>query len=118
MDNQTIKLESFYKPDWRPLDRSGCKNVEVKVLVYEENHFAMSLLRFAPDGEIDEHPGDSRAEVFCLEGNGFVSVGDARSAFEPGQKAFWPKGVNHKLWTQDDEMQVLIVHRDHEIDKL
>ena len=80
-------------------------------MVYEKGRFLISELRFTKGGTIDEHPGNSDAEVYCLEGAGFVSVGESVDSFEAGQRVLWPKGINHNLWTTDDEMQVLIVHR-------
>ncbi|MBW3589113.1 MAG: VOC family protein [Actinobacteria bacterium] len=85
-------------------------------MIYEKSSLLISELRFAKGGTIDEHPGDSDAEVYCLEGAGFVSVGELVSSFEAGQRVLWPKGINHNLWTTETEMQVLIVHRSSDID--
>ena len=85
--------------------------MEGRVLIYEKGRFLISELRFGRGGTIDEHPGDSDAEVYCLEGAGFLSVGESVSSFETGQRVLWPKGINHNLWTTDNEMQVLIVQR-------
>jgi len=106
-----VDIQAFTRPSWKPLAREGCHNVEGRVLIYEKGSFLLSTLRFAKGGTIDEHPGDSDAEVYCLEGAGFVSVGESVSSFEAGQRVLWPKGINHNLWTTDNEMQVLIVHR-------
>lgn len=111
-----MDIQAFTRPRWEPLPREGCHNVEGRVLIYEKSRFLLSTLRFGKGGTIDEHPGDSEAEVYCLEGTGFVSVGESVSSFEAGQRVLWPKGINHKLWTTETEMQVLIVHRSSDID--
>ena len=112
-----MKVEPFTRSKWEKLPREGCINVEGRVLLAGENLFLIAQLRFGKNAEIDEHPGDSGAEVFCLEGKGFVSVGVEVSAFESGQRVRWPKGIDHKLWTLEDEMQVLIVHRESNEDE-
>lgn len=102
----------FHRPVWSPLPREGCRNVEGRVLVHDPDQgFVLAVLRFGKDGTIDEHPGESDTEVFCLKGSGFVSVGDDRSELNEGQWVFWPKGVVHRLWTESTEMTTLMLHR-------
>lgn len=108
----TFETKPFHRPEWSPLPREGCRNVEGRVLVHDpEQGLSLSLLHFDKDGTIDEHPGESDAEVFCLEGSGFVSLGSGQSELWEGQWVFWPRGVNHRLWTEDSEMTTLMLHR-------
>ncbi len=78
-----------------------------KVLVSEPGFF-FSLLRFASDGTIHEHPGDNDTYVACLEGEGWTSVGEERAPLRAGQFVVWPKGVTHRLWTEGTTMTTLM----------
>jgi quercetin dioxygenase-like cupin family protein len=72
----------------------------------------VSVLRFAPDATIHEHPDDLQVhEVICLEGSGFTSVGGETAPIRAGQRVTWPRGVPHRLWTEADEMTTLMVGR-------
>ena len=97
------------RPEWSPLPFDGCRNVEGKVLLDEE-HVGLAMLRFGLDATIHPHAGDSDAFVVCLEGRGHTSVADETSEIRAGEKVFWPKGVEHCLWTTDSEMVTLMVH--------
>jgi quercetin dioxygenase-like cupin family protein len=77
-----------------------------------EGGLALALLKFGRDATIDEHAGTSHADVFCLEGQGFVSLGMESSPIASGQRVVWPPGVEHRLWTEDTEMVTLMVERD------
>lgn len=102
-------IEQFEKPDWVPLPRPGWRNVEVRVLVAKEQ-LSVAQLRFGTDATIDEHSHHADAQVFCLEGTGFVSVGAEVSEFRSGQRITWPAGVDHCLWTDSESMVTLMVH--------
>ncbi len=69
----------------------------------------LALLRFAPDGTIHEHAAPMDIDVVCLEGQGFVSVGDERFPFSAGESVRWPTGAMHRLWTEATEMTTLMV---------
>jgi len=47
----------------------------------------------------------------CLEGEGFTSVEEETSTLREGEQARWPKGVRHRLWTEDSTMTTLMVER-------
>lgn len=73
------------------------------------DHLSLAMLRFDPDGTIDEHPADIAIDVICLEGEGMVSVGDESAPLKAGQRVLWPVGVNHRLWTTEHTMLTLMV---------
>jgi quercetin dioxygenase-like cupin family protein len=68
-------------------------------------------LRFSPNATIDEHSAPFEVDVICIAGNGFVSVGEHSSPLEAGQTMVWPPGINHRLWTENSEMETLMVER-------
>ena len=103
-----LKIEAFQRPDWTPLPFDGCNNVSAKAL-QRFPHIAFAMLRFEPNGNIHEHPAEIEIDVYCLEGEGMVSVGDEQAPFKAGQRVRWMAGVNHKLWTTDNHMVTLMV---------
>lgn len=87
-------------------------NVDGKVIVSpDEDGLLLAILRFAEHGTIHEHPGPVDTLVACLEGRGFTSVAGETSPIEAGQIVRWPKGVPHRLWTEDSTMMTLMVER-------
>jgi quercetin dioxygenase-like cupin family protein len=104
-------VRSVPRPDWAKLPRAGCRGVEVKVLL-EFDHLLVAMLRFRPDGTIDEHAAPSDADVICLEGHGMTSVGGEPAPLHAGERVRWPAHASHRLWTEDSEMITLMVeHR-------
>jgi quercetin dioxygenase-like cupin family protein len=80
------------------------------VLVSDDD-LLLALLRFEPDGTIHEHPGETDTLVVCLEGSGFTSVAGETAPIHAGQRARWPTGITHRLWTEDSTMLTLMVER-------
>jgi hypothetical protein len=72
------------RPGWESLPFDGCVGVVGRVLVRD-------------------------TVVICLEGHGFTSVAGETAALEEGQQARWPKGIPHRLWTEDATMTTLMV---------
>jgi mannose-6-phosphate isomerase-like protein (cupin superfamily) len=70
------------------------------------------MLRFGSHASFPEHAGLTDNWVVCIEGSGFTRVGGEEAAIHAGQKVFWPKGVQHRLWTTDTGMTTLMVHPD------
>lgn len=98
------------RPDWSPVPRPGCVNVEGRVLLNQEG-LGLAMLRFGPNGTIDEHAAGHDIDVICLEGSGFISIEDRVNQFRAGQWLRWPAGVVHRLWTADESMFTLMVER-------
>jgi quercetin dioxygenase-like cupin family protein len=96
--------------DWSPIPRQGCVNVEGRVLLVRED-LAIAMLRFGPEGTIDEHTAPHEIDVVCLEGEGFISVEDRINSFSAGQWMTWPTDRLHRLWTADRGMVTLMVER-------
>ncbi|MEX2614389.1 MAG: cupin domain-containing protein [Gaiellaceae bacterium] len=107
----TVDIRSVPRPEWSPLPYEGCVGVVGKVLVREADIFFVAMLRFDPGGTIHEHPGDTDTIVVCLEGEGFTSIADEAAPISAGQLVRWPKGVPHRLWTEDSNMVTLKVER-------
>lgn len=104
------KPRSVPRPQWSPLPRAGCVNVQAKVL-YKQADLVLAMLDFAPNATIDEHSADFDIEVVCLKGSGFVSVGTEVSELKVDQTVSWPKGTMHRLWTTTAAMTTLMVEK-------
>jgi quercetin dioxygenase-like cupin family protein len=100
--------ERVPRPEWEPLPRPGCRNVQGKVLLREPS-LGLALLGFGVRATIDEHSTDHDVDVICLEGSGFVSVAGVVAPFRAGERIRWPAGLDHCLWTEDGTMQTLMV---------
>jgi len=106
----TEEPQQVLQPDWAPVPRPGCVNVEGKVLLVREG-VALAMLRFQPEATIDEHSAQHEFDVICLEGEGFISVEDRVNSFGAGQWMTWPPGRLHRLWTSNHGMITLMVER-------
>jgi quercetin dioxygenase-like cupin family protein len=106
----TVDIAAIPRPEWGALPGEGVVGVEGKVLVREDDFF-VAVLRFTPHATIHEHPGEHDTVVVCLEGEGLTSVGGETAALRANERAFWPKGVPHRLWTEGSTMTTLMVER-------
>jgi quercetin dioxygenase-like cupin family protein len=104
----TVDIRPIPRQGWDPLP--GAVGIVGRVLVREEDFFVAEL-RFAEHATVQEHPGENDTIVVCLEGEGFTSVAGETARLSEGKQARWPKGVPHRLWTEDSTMTTLMVER-------
>ena len=100
----------FQRPEWTPLPRAGCVEVEDRVVLVDET-LGIAMLSLAPRATIDEHDATHDIDVVCLEGSGFTSVDEERSALNAGQVVRWPRKHRHRLWTDGSTMTTLMLER-------
>jgi quercetin dioxygenase-like cupin family protein len=103
-------IRPFPRPDWSPLPYEDCVGVEGRVLVREDDFF-VAQPRFGERATIHEHPGPAETIVVCVEGEGFTSVAGETAPLPAGQQVRCPRGVPHRLWTEDSSMVTLMVER-------
>jgi quercetin dioxygenase-like cupin family protein len=106
----TVDVAKVPRSEWSPLPGEGVVGVEGKVLVREADFF-IAMLRFAPRATIHEHPGANDTVVVCIQGEGFTSVGGETARLRESERAFWPAGIPHRLWTEEATMKTLMVER-------
>jgi quercetin dioxygenase-like cupin family protein len=94
--------------EWSPLPLEGCRNVDAKVLV-SQNELTVAMLRFSAAATIHEHEADHETEVVCLEGSGFTSIDGIAAPIKAGETVHWPRGHPHRLWTEDVPMLALMI---------
>lgn len=101
-------VRSVPGPDWSPLAIPGCRNVDGKVLMGQEE-LTVAMLRFSADATIHEHEADHEIEVVCLEGGGFTSVDGIEALIREGETVHWPARHPHRLWTRGFPMVTLMI---------
>jgi len=106
----TVDVRPFPRLGWDPLPGDGVVGVSGRVLVREEAFF-VAQLRFSEHATIHEHPGERDTIVVCLSGRGFTSVAGETAPLEEGQQVRWPRGIPHRLWTEDSTMSTLMVEQ-------
>lgn len=110
MNIPEIAVHALPRPSWTALPYDGCRNVDGKVVLAEDD-LNVAMLRFGRDATIHEHAADHDTDVICLEGSGYTSVEGREAEFSAGHRVRWPAGKMHRLWTRENEMLTLMVER-------
>lgn len=105
-----MTIEKQPRPEWSPLPREGCRNVEGRVFLARDG-LAIANLRFGQNATIDKHDAPFDIDVICIAGSGFASVDEEEFRLAAGETIRWPKHQDHCLWTTDDTMETLMVER-------
>jgi quercetin dioxygenase-like cupin family protein len=101
--------QSVPRPEWSRLPLDGAVGIEVKVLLPPPSQIAM--LRFSANAGFPAHAAPFDVDVVCLEGDGFVQVGERVYPFQAGEQIRWPANLLHRLWTASEPMTTLMVER-------
>jgi quercetin dioxygenase-like cupin family protein len=70
---------------------------------------SIAMLKFARDAGFPAHAAPFEVDVICLDGAGFVLVGEDSYPFREGERIRWPANLLHRLWTESDEMTTLMI---------
>jgi len=65
-----------------------------------------------PHASMDEHSGEMPTLFLVIGGKGFVRVGGPHGEARPvaaGDAVLWPPGIDHTVWTEDDELQAIVI---------
>lgn len=103
-------IEKQPHPEWEVLPRTGCKNILARVLLAKEG-LTVANLRFGINATIDPHPASWDIDVVCISGSGYTSIEDETFEISAGQSIRWPAGKVHCLWTEETEMETLMMER-------
>jgi len=106
----TVDIRPFPRLGWDPLPFEGCIGVVGRVVVREDDFF-VAQLRFSEHATIHEHLGERDTIVICLEREGITSVAGEIAPLSESEQVRWPKGISHRLWTEDSTMTTLMVER-------
>jgi quercetin dioxygenase-like cupin family protein len=96
------------RPEWSTLPVEGAVGIEFKVLLPLPPPL-IAMLRFSPDAGFPAHTAPFDVDVVCLDGAGFVLVGEASHPFRAGEYVRWPANAMHRLWTESEGMTTLMV---------
>jgi quercetin dioxygenase-like cupin family protein len=96
------------RPDWSPLLVDGAVGIDGKVLLPPPPP-VIATLRFSRNAGFPAHAAPFDVDVVCLDGAGFVLVGEDSYPFRAGEHIRWPANVIHRLWTESEEMSTLMV---------
>jgi quercetin dioxygenase-like cupin family protein len=98
----------FGESAWAPApERWGCTNLDAAQVLSDPS---VVVHHYRPGGEMREHTGHDAALCVCVDGSGFVKVGNDEAELSAHQAVVWPKGQTHKVWTTHSSMTVLLIH--------
>jgi len=98
------------RPTWSPVPREGTRGVDFRVLLGRDG-ILVANLRFAADATIDQHSAPHDIDVICIAGCGYTSVGGDVFVIGAGQTVRWPRDIDHRLWTEGEPMETIMVER-------
>ncbi len=107
--------KDFPKGQWSPKLNDNAEGIDVRLLLRDRN-LVIAQLRFETRAIFDAHTAPWDCHVLCLEGAGFVRVGDDTFNLVAGQTVFWPKRVMHQLWTDGSMMVTEMIEHVHQVD--
>lgn len=73
-----------------------------------------------PHGYMDEHSADEPILILVMRGNGFVRVGGPGGethSVTAGEAVLWPGELDHKVWTEDEPLEFILIHGPSERDE-
>jgi quercetin dioxygenase-like cupin family protein len=65
-----------------------------------------------PHAIMDEHSADVPVVFLAIGGQGFVRIGGPNGesrTISADDAVLWPAGVDHTVWTEDDELQAIVI---------
>ena len=110
-----MELQNFPKPNWGSKLNDNAVGIDVRVLL-RNSSLLIAELRFNKHATFDAHDAPWDCHVLCLEGAGFVRVGDATEKIQAGMSVFWPKQVMHQLWTEGQNMTTQMIEHLYEVE--
>ncbi len=109
-----MEIKPFVKPDWVPKPNGNAKNIDVRVIL-QDRRILIAQLKFRQQAAFDAHSSAWDCHVICLQGSGYVKVGDETAEIRAGETVFWPKHVEHQLWTEDSTMVTEMIEHVHQM---
>ena len=67
---------------------------------------------FEPHASIDEHSADVPILFLVIGGKGFVRIGGSNGevhSISTGDAVLWPAKLEHTVWTEDEELQAIVI---------
>lgn len=95
-----MKIIHFEAIPLQPVTLEGAVGCQMRVLVGQEDgapNFTMRQFVVSPGGHTPLHSHPYEHEVFVLEGQGSVRVGECQYRLEPGTVVYLPPGILHQF---------------------
>ena len=95
-----MKVLPYDQIPLQPVNLEGAVGCQMRVLVGQEDgapNFTMRQFEVAPGGHTPLHSHPYEHEVFVLEGEGSVQVGECRYPLAAGTVVYLPPGVKHQF---------------------
>ncbi|MFP5341957.1 MAG: cupin domain-containing protein [Candidatus Limnocylindria bacterium] len=78
-------------------------------VIHSDASLTITELAFARGGRIEPYASPNPIWFICIEGGGWVGVGDERARVAAGEAVRWPADVPHAAWTEHSEMRAFTV---------
>lgn len=65
-----------------------------------------------PHGSMDEHSAHQPILFLVTKGSGFVRIGGPNGEtrqVSAGDAVLWPAGLDHKIWTEDEPLEAIVI---------
>ncbi len=84
----------------KPVTEGGARGTRIRWLISKEDgapNFSMRYFEIEPGGHTPRHSHPWEHEIFILEGEGLVEIGDREYEVGPGTAVFIPPDVFHSI---------------------
>src|SRR3954453_10129742 len=103
-----IEIRRFGVGNRRPGGPIGSVGLSGQVL-HSDGRGNVSELAFARNARTEAHANPNTSLFICVEGGGWVGVGEERTRIAAGEAAVWPADIPHAAWTEHSEMRAFVV---------
>lgn len=103
-----MEIRRFGVGNRRPEGPPGTTGVEGQV-IHGDARGVIAELAFRKGGRIEPHDNPNTTWFICIEGGGFVLVGDEERRVAAGEAVLWPAGLLHAAWTVHGPMRAFVV---------
>ena len=110
-----MEIKPFPRAEWATKPNDNAVGIEGRVLL-QDKRLLVAQLRFDEHASFDAHDAPWDCHVLCLEGSGFVLVGEETAELHEGESVLWPKHTLHKLWTDGQKMVTVMIEHVHQSD--
>jgi len=104
-------VKDVSKIELKPVEMEGCKDAYMAWLISDIDapvSFAMRIFKIKPGGRIPLHTHWYYHEIYCLEGEGKVTVGGREFILKAGMVAYVPPEVPHSYENTGDKDWVFL----------
>lgn len=109
-----MDLKNYARDDWVEKTDSGAVNVAVRMLLVDRRS-SLAEVRLQTQAQFLNNEGVWDCHMMCTEGSGYIEIDGVESRIRSGDAVLWPKGINTRLWTENDGLTVLLLEHLHQV---